>query len=73
MADCELLGGCLFFNDKMPIDSGMGAMYKKQYCQGEKNAECARLMVAKKLGRPKVPATLYPNMADKAKDIIAKG
>ena len=29
MADCELLKGCLFFNDKMPEDSGMGSIYKK--------------------------------------------
>lgn len=26
MAECELLKGCLFFNDKMPAEKGVGAM-----------------------------------------------
>jgi hypothetical protein len=69
MADCELLKGCLFFNDKMPMDSGLGALYKKKYCQGE-NTDCARFMVAKALGREKVPLTLFPNMADEARTMI---
>jgi len=72
MADCELLKGCLFFNDKMPEDAGMGAIYKKKYCQGD-NATCARYMVAQKLGREKVPVNLYPNMNERAREIIARG
>ena len=72
MADCELLKGCLFFNDKMPQDSGMGSIFKTRYCTGD-SAKCARYMVAKQLGREKVPVTLYPNMADEAKALIAKG
>lgn len=71
MADCELLQGCLFFNDKMSIEEGIGAMYKKNYCQGD-NSKCARYIVAKKLGREKVPADLYPNMVDKANELVAK-
>lgn len=72
MADCELLEGCLFFNDKMSVDEGLGAMYKNRYCQGD-NSQCARYVVAKKLGREKVPANLYPNMLDKANELIAQG
>jgi len=72
MADCELLKGCLFFNDKMSIESGMGAIYKKNYCQSD-NSKCARYMVAQQLGREKVPTNLYPNMIDRAKKIIAEG
>lgn len=72
MADCELLKGCLFFNDKMKEDSGMGAIYKNKYCLGD-NSECARYMVASTLGREKVPITLYPNMVEKANAIIAEG
>ncbi len=72
MADCECLKGCPFFNDKMPDDSGMGAIFKKKYCLGDFN-KCARYMVFKALGKPKVPTNLYPNMHDRAKDIIAKG
>ena len=29
MADCELLKGCLFFNDKMKADEGVGKIFKK--------------------------------------------
>ena len=72
MADCKLLEGCLFFNDKMPAESGLGAIYKKKYCQGD-NSNCARYMVASKLGREKVPTNLYPNMVDKANALISAG
>ena len=69
MADCELLKGCLFFNDKMQMDSGMGVLYKKKYCLAD-NSECARYIVAKKLGREKVPKSLYPNMLDDAQRLL---
>ena len=72
MADCELLKGCLFFNDKMPADSGMGSLYKRQYCLGD-NSACARYRVATALGREKVPTSLFPNMFERANEIIAKG
>lgn len=69
MAECECLPGCGFYHDKMPIESGIGNLYKKNYCLGD-NSECARHMVFKKLGREAVPANLYPNQLDKAKKII---
>jgi hypothetical protein len=71
MPDCECLKGCLFFNDKMPMESGMGKIFKGKYCQGD-NSSCARHMVFKKIGREKVPSNLYPNMNDRAKQIIEK-
>jgi hypothetical protein len=70
MADCELLAGCLFFNDKMKDTEGLGAIYKRNYCLGE-NSKCARYMVFKKLGKPAVPINLYPNMMDQANRIIS--
>jgi hypothetical protein len=72
MADCPLLPGCLFFNDKMPDTSGLGGMYKKKYCQGD-NTQCARYSIVKSVGREKVPTNLYPNMLDRASTIIAQG
>jgi len=69
MADCELLKGCLFFNDKMPEATGMGMIYKKKYCLDD-SAACARFMIAKKLGREKVPTNLYPNMVERAREIF---
>lgn len=72
MSECECLVGCPFFNDKMPENDGMGAIYKKKYCLGD-NSKCARYMVFKKLGKGKSPDNLYPNMIDKANEIIKKG
>lgn len=72
MADCECLGTCLFFNDKMPQMPALSSMYKKTYCTGD-NEGCARHMIARTLGRPRVPPDLYPNQTDRAKKIIAQG
>jgi len=70
MADCELLEGCVFFNDKMANMPATSELYKDQYCR-ENNLECARYMVFKALGREKVPLDLFPNMKDRAQEIIA--
>jgi hypothetical protein len=72
MADCPLLQGCLFFNDKLSDTSGLGGMYKKRFCLGD-NSECARHMIVKSVGREKVPTNSYPNMLDRAQAIIAQG
>jgi len=72
MADCEILGTCIFFNDKMANMPGTTASYKQRYCQGD-NSMCARYLVFQALGRPKVPADLFPNQADRAEKIIAAG
>jgi len=69
MADCELLAGCIFFNDKMTAMPATANMMKSSYCHGD-NSTCARYMVFLKLGRPKVPQDLYPNDSDRAKQII---
>ena len=70
MAECELLGGCVFFNDKMANIPATAEMMKNRLCRGNK-LECARYMVYKKLGRPKVPPDLYPNDVERAKLIIS--
>jgi hypothetical protein len=70
MAECECLAGCPFFNDRMKDTDGLGAIFKKKYCLGS-FAECARYMVFKKLGKPAVPADLYPNMHERAEKILA--
>jgi len=69
MGDCELLNGCIFFKDKMPIESNLGSLFKRRYCQGD-NTRCARYTVATTLGRERIPLDLYPNMFDKAKILI---
>ena len=69
MATCEKLEKCPFYQGKMSMESGLGAMYKKKYCEGDKTS-CARYQVATTLGPEYVTTKLYPNMADAAKKII---
>ncbi len=71
MADCECLPGCPFFNDKMGDMPSTANLMKKTYCQGNWST-CARHIVFEKLGRDAVPNTLYPNMKDKAMEILTK-
>lgn len=68
---CEKLAGCPFYNEKMPIDSGLGAMYRKKYCESDRES-CARFMVSSTVGKDYVTNSLYPNMIDQAKQIIAE-
>jgi hypothetical protein len=72
MPECELLKGCLFFNDQMQGLEAAKDMLKTKYCKGD-NSNCARYMVFKKLGRPKVPADLFPNDTNRANQIISSG
>ncbi len=69
MAQCEKLEKCPFYQGKMSMESGLGAMYKRKYCEGDKTA-CARYKVATTLGPDFVTNNLYPNMDDLAKKII---
>ena len=68
--DCELLKGCIFFNDKMKDMPAMSEIYKKQYCRGDK-VSCARYMIFMKLGREKVPPDLFPNATERARAILS--
>lgn len=67
---CELLGGCLFFNDEMDRMPKMADIYKRNYCLHD-HSQCARFMVARSLGRSQVPADLFPNDRVRALDMLA--
>ena len=71
MTECECLGTCPFFNDKMQNMPAMADMYKKKYCKGD-FGNCARYMVFKTLGKPSVPADLFPNQKEKAIAIVGR-
>ena len=60
------------FNDKLAAMPSFAENLKTKYCHGD-NTICARYIVFKALGQPKVPADLYPNQEDRAKQIIAEG
>jgi hypothetical protein len=67
--DCIKISMCPFYNDKMPMARGLGAIYKKKYCEGNHEI-CARWKVLQALGSQHVPANLYPSMIDVAQQII---
>lgn len=67
--DCSRLEGCPFYNDRMPMDKGIGAIFKKKYCSGNQHL-CARYKVFCEAGESLVPPNLYPNMLDIAENII---
>ena len=69
MPDCELLEGCLFFNDRMQSMPTVVELLKERLCRGE-YTECARYMVYRKLGRPRVPPDLFPSDRDRAWRIL---
>lgn len=68
---CEKINNCPFYKEKMPIESGLGAMYRKKYCETDKSI-CARYKVSSSVGGEHVPTSLYPNMHEQADQIISK-
>lgn len=71
MANCESLEKCPFFNDKMAKKNVLAYVYKQRFCKGD-NADCARYVVMKRLGKGKVPLDLYPNEMAKARKIVSE-
>ena len=71
MATCEKLSKCPFYQGSMDINSGLGAMYKQKYCEGDKTL-CARYTIATQLGPEYVTNSIYPNMNDLANQMLAK-
>lgn len=69
MADCELLGSCLFLNDKMKDLPDHADLFKGLYCRGNHNL-CARFMVYTSRGREAVPSDLFPNEIQRANMLI---
>ena len=69
---CDLLDGCIFFNDKMSEFTVAADMMKKELCLGDHTA-CARYMVFRAKGRENVPRDLFPNQLKKARLILAEG
>jgi hypothetical protein len=67
---CEFLDNCPFFNDRMDNMPTVSGVYKKIYCHGN-NENCARYMIAKRLGVESIPSTVYPNNRDAAAKVIS--
>ncbi|MDD2366793.1 MAG: hypothetical protein PHN84_11570 [Desulfuromonadaceae bacterium] len=69
MSDCNLTSTCPFFNDRMSNKPATAELIKSMYCKDDFN-NCARMVVAKALGRDKVPVDLLPSQAQRALEIV---
>lgn len=69
MPDCPRIGDCPFFADRLNNMPVLAEQMKKKYCKGD-NSNCARHIVASKLGRELVPADLFPAHTDRAQKLI---
>jgi hypothetical protein len=67
--DCECLGNCPFFHDRMKNMPTASELLKQQYCHGDW-ASCARCMIFQDLGREAVPFDLFPDETDRAIEIL---
>lgn len=72
MEPCEKLAGCDFYQGHMISTSGIGEMLKKRYCEAGNKANCARYQVCTQLGKEYLDNTLFPNMTDRAEEMIAR-
>jgi hypothetical protein len=68
MANCEKLGMCPFFANRMAKMPATASIMKKDFCCGDRS-KCARFQVSSR-GIP-VPEDLYPNQTARAQSIIA--
>ena len=71
MTNCELLPGCLFFNNKLKNMPKLVETMKRLYCLWN-YMQCARYRVSSTLSIKEVPEDLFPCDTIKAKIIIAQ-
>lgn len=66
---CPLVGGCLFFNDKLAALPSTAELLKNRYCRGA-FTECGRYIVREALGKDRVPLDLFPQNRQRADEIV---
>ena len=69
MSDCELLKGCLFFDDKLKNMLKASDMMKKMYCKWL-YTKYARYKIAIAMGRNAVPKDLFPGDHKRSSEIL---
>jgi hypothetical protein len=69
MPACECLPKCIFFHDRMPNKPASAELLKKRFCLGD-NTMCARYQVRSARGPDGVPADLFPNQTDRAREFL---
>ena len=71
MPDCEFLPKCLYFNDKLKNMPVASELIKTMYCLWHFE-ECARYMVAIRLGPKNIPSNLFPTDTTQAEKLLAQ-
>ena len=69
MPDCDLLSGCIFFNDRMADMPSTSTVFKMMYCNDNFEG-CARYAVRTAAGKAAVPDDLFPNQMERAIEML---
>jgi hypothetical protein len=69
---CKYRKTCAFFNNALENMPTIATMIKRRYCDGDYE-NCARYMVATRLGADRVPTSLYPTHVDDAEALLQEG
>ena len=70
MVVCEAVINCCFYKDKLENMPDNAKSLKEDFCKGD-SANCARRIVARRLGDRRVPKDLFPDQREKAIKIIS--
>ncbi len=71
MADCEFLAECRFLCEQMSTMPGAAAVMRRHYCHGD-FAQCARHLVASRVGAAAVTPDLFPHLLDEAAELVSR-
>ena len=70
MAVCSYLATCSFYNNPLVCKTEAGELLRQNYCEKGNVENCARLLVASNLGLEYLDDNLFPNMMDKARNLL---
>jgi hypothetical protein len=71
MQECELIGSCPFYNDKLKGDIEQINSMKTIFCKTN-NLNCARYMIFTAIGVENIPDELFPNEKTRAYEVISQ-
>ena len=71
MPDCDLLSGCIFFNDQMANMPSTSNVFKMMYCNDNFEG-CARYTVRRGAGKEAVLDELFPNQIERARQRLSR-
>ncbi len=70
MAICSYYATCSFYQNALVCKTEAGALLKQNYCEKGNVENCARLVIATKLGLEYLDDSIFPNMMEKARELL---